>query len=102
MKIARSLLAGVVLMGSLTIMNTARAADGIIEKDPLTAGSYCHEQFPAIEGRTLGTNNPILKPSDSGDVVDFYGSCSETPTGKDQQHEQELEREYRYRDNYEN
>ena len=101
MKIARSLLAGVLFIGSLGAINGAMAEDGIIEKVPFTADSYCHEKFPAIQGRTLGTDDPTLKSADSGDVIDFYGSCSENPTGKDQQWEQELERQHRFENNYE-
>jgi hypothetical protein len=101
MKIANKFLAGLVLMGSLTAVNSLMAADGVIEKVPFTAGSYCHEKFPAIEGRTLDTDNPTLKSANSGDVVDFYGPCSEKPTGKDQQQEQELERQHRFENDYE-
>jgi hypothetical protein len=101
MKIAKLFFAGLLLSGSLAGASSVVAADGYIEKDPLTAGSYCHEKFAAIEGRTLGTDKPTVKKADSGDVVDFYGRCSEKPAGKDQQHEQELERQQRYRDNYE-
>jgi hypothetical protein len=32
----------------------------------------------------LASNNPQLKDSSTGDVVDFYGSCDESPTGADQ------------------
>jgi hypothetical protein len=101
MKITRSFLASLLLIGSLSAVNTAMAADGEIEKVPLTADSYCHEQFPAIQGRTLGTDDPQLKSADSGDVVDFYGPCSEKPTGKDQQWEQRLEQEHRFENDYE-
>jgi hypothetical protein len=101
MKITSSFLASVFFIGSLGAINSAMAADGILEKVPVTAGSYCHEKFDAIQGRTLGADNPALKSADSGDVVDFYGSCNEKPTGKDQRHEQELERQHRFENDYE-
>jgi len=47
-------------------------------------GSYCHLRFPAIQGRTLGTDNPRLKPATTGDIIDFYGSCDHDPLGKDE------------------
>ena len=101
MKITKSFLAGLLLVGSLGAVNTAIAADGVIEKVPLTADSYCHEQFPAIQGRTLDTDDPTLKSASTGDVIDYYGPCSETPIGKDQQWEQRLEQEHRYENSYE-
>jgi hypothetical protein len=101
MKIARSFLAGLLLVGSLGVTSTVMAADqdGTIEKVPLSTGSYCHEEFRAIDGRTLGTNNPAVK-SDR-EAIDYYGPCSESPTGKDQQAEQRLEQQHRFENNYE-
>ena len=100
MKITSTFFAGLLLIGALAVVNSATAADGMIEKVPLTAGSYCHEKFAAIEGRTLDSDNPIPS-TNSGDVIDYYGPCSETPTGKDQQQEQELERQHRFVNNFE-
>jgi hypothetical protein len=93
MKIATSFFAGLLLIGSLGALNSAIAADGVIEKVPLTADSYCHEKFPAMQGRTLGSNDQTLKSASSDDVIDFYGPCNEKPTGKDQQWEQHLNEE---------
>ena len=101
MKITSAFFAGLLLIGALGVVNSATAADGMIEKVPLTEDSYCHEQFAAIEGRTLDSTNPTLKDANSGDVIDYYGPCSETPTGKDQQWEQRLEQEHRYENSYE-
>jgi len=47
-------------------------------------GSYCHLRFPAIQGRTLGTDKPQLKPATSADIIDFYGPCDHDPLGKDE------------------
>jgi hypothetical protein len=98
MKMLTSLYAGLLLTGWLAVAN-ATDQNGIIEKVPFTAGSYCHEKFHAMEGRTLGTANPVLK--NDGDVIDFYGPCDESPTGKDQKWEQELDREHRFQQDYE-
>ena len=70
-----------VLAGSL--VGSAFAADGILLKEQAT-NNYCHMKFPAIKERTLAGNNPELKDASSGDVIDFYGPCDESPTGKDQ------------------
>ena len=101
MKSPSTFFAGLLLIGALGVVNSATAADGVIEKVPLTAGSYCHEKFAAIEGRTLDSDKPVLKDANSGDVIDYYGPCSEKPAGKDQQQEQELERQHRFENNFE-
>ena len=95
MKIATSILAAVLFTGTLGVINTATGADGILSKDEFSAGSYCHEKFPAMRQSTLDDNQPALKDSSTGDVVDFYGSCDENPVGKDQVQAQRIENEHR-------
>jgi hypothetical protein len=92
MKRITSCLSVVLLMGSLGA-GAARAADGILEKKPDVAGSYCHMKFPAIDETTLYTDHPVLKSADSGDIIDFYGPCDEDPLGKNQVMSQRSERE---------
>ena len=101
MKSTTLFLAAMLFTGILGTLNNAFAADEDTEKVPLSSDSYCHEKFPAIQARTLGTANPTLKSEDSGDVIDFYGPCDENPTGKDQQWEQQLEQQHRYQNEYE-
>jgi hypothetical protein len=101
MKIATSFLASVLFIGSLGAINNAMAEDGILSKDELTADSYCHEKFPAMHQSTLGDDRPVLKDSSTGDVIDFYGPCDESPTGKDQVWQQKLEQEHRFEQDYE-
>jgi hypothetical protein len=58
---------------------------GVIAAMPLNrAGTYCHLRFPAIRGRTLGTDKPRLKPATSPDVIDYYGPCDHDPLGKEE------------------
>jgi len=101
MKIATSFLAALLFAGTLGAINTAMGSDTIPSKDELTPGSYCHEKFPAIRQSTLGDNQPELKSSSTGDVVDFYGPCDEKPTGKDQDQTQKLEDQHRWEMEYE-
>jgi hypothetical protein len=101
MKIATSFLAALLFAGTLGAINTAIGSDTISSKDELTPGSYCHEKFPAIRQSTLGDNQPELKSSSTGDVVDFYGPCDEKPTGKDQDQTQKLEDQHRWEMEYE-
>jgi hypothetical protein len=91
MKNAKVFLAALLLLGNITASSMALADDGIIEKEEATPGSYCHEKFRAIDQNTLGSDHPTLKSADSGDVIDFYGPCDESPTGKDQAWQQKLD-----------
>jgi hypothetical protein len=90
MKIATSFLAGVLFIGTMGAINSAMTEDGMLAKDEVTASSYCHEKFPAINPSTLGNAEPVLKASSTGDVIDFYGPCGENPRGKDQVEDQKL------------
>src|SRR5499426_2440075 len=96
MKIATSILAAVLFTGTLGAFNNAIAEDGILSKDQLTGTSYCHEKFPAIRQSNLGDDQPQLKDSSTGDVIDFYGPCNENPVGKDQDQTQRLENQHRW------
>jgi hypothetical protein len=100
MKIATSILAAVLFTATLGTLNHAIAEDGILSQDKLTAGSYCHERFPAIRPSTLDDSQPVLKNSNTGDVIDFYGPCDESPVGKDQVQEQKLEAQHRFENEY--
>ena len=95
MKIRTSVFVALLLLSSLGAVNSAVAENGVISKQEFTPGSYCHEKFPAIRPSTLDTDHPTLKSSDTGDVIDYYGSCDESPLGKDQIQEQKLEEQHR-------
>jgi hypothetical protein len=49
-------------------------------------------KFPAIDERTLGSGEPVLKPQNSGDIIDFYGPCNYDPTGDFAVRDQRLEK----------
>ena len=101
MKRIESLLSAVVLVGLVGgLTGTALAYDGILSKQELTPDSYCHLQFPAMSQRSLAQKHPTLKNKNTGDVIDFYGPCSESPTGHDQVQSQKLEEEHRFFDSY--
>jgi hypothetical protein len=89
MKITTSFLAGLLLIGSIGTSATGLAADdGILLKE---GSGYCHMKFRAMEPRSLG-DNPRLKSATSGDVIDFYGPCDESPTGQTQVSQQKMDR----------
>jgi hypothetical protein len=100
MKRMKSFLLALVLTGTAGV-TVAKAADGVLLKEESTTGSYCHMKFPAIREDSLGTGyHPVLKSADTGDVIDFYGSCDEDPLGKDQWWSQRLQYELEERDAY--
>jgi hypothetical protein len=60
-------------------------------------GTFCHLRFPAIRGRTLGTDQPRLRPATSGDIIDYYGPCDHDPLGKEEVQSQiKLQEERKY------
>jgi hypothetical protein len=80
-----------VLTGALA--HRATAQDGVLLREQAGGSeeNYCHMKFPAIDENTLAGSHPQLKPAWDGDVIDFYGPCDESPTGKDQVIEQRQE-----------
>jgi hypothetical protein len=98
MKKVGSAISAVVLVGSL--VGSAYAVDNHVSSSE-GADSYCHMKFPAIRPRTLGTQEPQTKSSRSGDVIDYYGACDESPTGQDQVLEQKHDEEFSFGRNYE-
>ena len=82
MKSLKANLSMLLVVGVLGTSGAALAADGVVVEGQLSPGSYCHEKFPAITGRSLGDNQPQLKQSTTGDIIDFYGSCDENSNGK--------------------
>ena len=84
MKIATLLFAALLSLASLGIASASENSDGVISKAELAPGSYCNIKFPAIDENTLNSDHPVLKSPSSGDIIDFYGPCDESPTGPDQ------------------
>jgi hypothetical protein len=99
MKRIGSMVSVLVMVGSFG--GTALASDGIVSKQELTPDSYCHMEFPAVRQRTLAGDNPVLKDSTTGDVIDFYGPCDNNPTGSDQVAAQKLEEQHRFVNSFE-
>ena len=99
MKKVGSVISAVVLAS--TLVGSAYAMDNNDVSSSESADSYCHMKFPAIRPRTLGAQEPQTKSSRSGDVIDYYGACDESPTGQDQVLEQKHDEEFSFGRNYE-
>jgi hypothetical protein len=83
-----------------TVAGTALAADDVRSKEQ-AGENYCHEKIPAIRPRTLASDHPTLKGSQTGDVIDYYGPCDESPTGANQVLEQKHEESFMFGRQYE-
>ena len=96
MKTMKSVLSVLFVAGAMSssIASTA-GAEGVISRDVLANGSYCHMKFPAIHEATLSTKYPLLESPDSGDVIDSYASCDHDPLGQDEINAQLLELQHR-------
>jgi hypothetical protein len=93
MKRIKSKVIGLAVIGLLGVGSYAGAADGVLYSQELAPGNYCHMKFPAISEESINSNKPVLKDPGSGDVIDFYGPCDESPTGKDQVAAQRVQNE---------
>ena len=101
MKRIGSIATTLVLAG--TLAGSAIAADGVLVKEEIwQAGeNYCHMKFSAMDENTLSSDHPRLKPTATGDFIDFYGPCDESPTGKDQVEEQRQQESNKWSTDYE-
>lgn len=84
MKSINLALAVMFLTGALGLGSVAGAEGLLLKVSAAPASNYCHMKFPAIEEATLFTDKPVLKDASTKDIVDFYGSCSHDPLGKEE------------------
>jgi hypothetical protein len=98
MKGISSAASAIVLVGSL--VGSAYAGGGVLMKDE-AAENYCHMKFASIRPRTLASEDPQVKSSSTGDVIDYYGACNESPTSRDQVLEQKHDEEFSFGRSYE-
>ena len=84
-KNSKYLVSGFVLIAALGLSGAkVIASNDVLSKTTLGAAHYCHLRLPAIRPSTLGTDHPQLKSAETGDIVDFYGSCDHDPLGEDE------------------
>jgi len=81
MKRIGTMVSMMVMAGSLA--GSVFAADNVIMKEQ-AGDNYCHIKFPAITQSTLFTNHPTPKSLTTADIIDYYGSCDESATSKDE------------------
>ena len=94
MKKIGSAMAAVILSGSLGAgAALAQENQPSVEQG---AADYCHTKLPAIRPSTLASDQPQPKSTNTGDVVDYYGPCDQTPTSQDRVVTQKREESYRF------
>ena len=103
MKRFAATLSAVLLLGSLAGSALATEEDQAGKDQAKNEGNEpeCHFKFPAIRRGTLSSDHPQLKSSATGDVIDFYGSCDESPTSANQILEQKHDEIFRFSRDYE-
>ncbi|MGH7826177.1 MAG: hypothetical protein ACREQ7_13515 [Candidatus Binatia bacterium] len=83
MKKSISLLSTLLLSSTLFWGVPTVEGQELISKVPADTTSYCHMKFPPMREDTLSWSRPLLDEN-SGNVIDFYGSCDHDPTGVDE------------------
>ena len=84
MKTAKLFLSVIAMSGVFGVSAVpALAKDGVLSKVQASQNNYCHMHFPAMDERTLSSNQPVLKDASSGDIIHFYGPCDYDPHGKE-------------------
>jgi hypothetical protein len=87
MKTAKCFFAALLLSGSMvTTYSPANANEipGFLFKEELAPDSFCRMEIMALTTQGFAGQQPVLKYPNSDEVIDYYGSCSETPVGQDQ------------------
>jgi hypothetical protein len=78
---------------------SAKEIPGLVSKDGFVPQSYCPMQIGASTPESLLGEQPVLKRPNSGELIDYYGPCGETPDGQDQPDTQRLD-QYGWENNY--
>ncbi len=91
MQLQKSILSALCLTGVIGLGAASARADGVLFKESLNGGNYCHMKFESIRESTLGQKQPVLNDEGSTDIVDFYGPCDHDPLGKYEVRAQELD-----------
>jgi len=102
MKTAKFFFAALVLSGNVVATYTpasAKEIPGLISKDGVVPESYCPMQIRASTPESLLGEQPVLKRPNSGELIDYYGPCGETPVRQDQPDTQRLD-QYGWENNY--
>ena len=102
MKSTKFFFAALLLSGNIMAAYTpasAKEIPGLGFKDEFVPDGYCLTEIMALATQSLAGQQPLLKRPNSGEVIDYYGPCSETSVGQDQPDAQRLDL-YGWENNY--
>ena len=94
MNTAKFFFAVLVLSGNIVATYTpasAKEIPGLVSKDEGVPESYCSMQIRTSTPESFLGEQPALKHPNSGELIDYYGPCGETPVGQDQPDTQQLD-----------
>src|SRR5258706_1090087 len=93
MKTAKLFFAALLLSGNIVTIHTPANANeipGLLVKEEFVPDGFCRMEILALTTQGFAGQPAISKRTDSDEVIDYYGPCSETPVGRDQADSQRL------------
>ena len=87
MKTAKFFFAALLLSGNIMTTYTPANANeipGFLLKEEFVPDSFCRMEIMALTTQGFAGQQLVPKRPNSGEVIDYYGPCSETPVGQDQ------------------
>lgn len=98
MKTAKFFFAALLLSGSVVATYTPVSASeipGLLFKEEIGSDSFCRMEIMALTTQGPAGQQLVPKRPNSGEVIDYYGPCSETSVGQDQPDAQQMD-QYRW------
>ena len=86
MKTAKCFFALLVLSANVVaayLPASATEIPGMLSKDGFVLESGCPMPISALPPESFLGEQPVLKRPNSGELIDYYGPCGETPVGQD-------------------
>jgi hypothetical protein len=102
MKTSKLFLAVLVLSGNVVATYTLAGANnipGLVTKDGVVSESHCRMQTKTSTPESFLGMPPLLNVPNSGELIDYYGPCDETPIGQSDLDTQRLD-QYGWENNY--
>ena len=94
MKTAKLFFAVLLLSGSIVTTYTPVSASeipGLLFKGEFGPDSFCRMEIMALTTQGFAGQQLVPKRPNSGEVIDYYGPCSETSMGQDQPGAQQMD-----------
>ena len=94
MKTAKLFFAALLLSGNIVTTYTPANANeipGLLVKEEFVPDGFCRIEILALTTQGLAGQQLTSKRRNSGEVIDYYGPCSETPVGQDQADSQRMD-----------